>query len=184
MLASMTDSTKVCSHCKSVKLLSEYYTRSQNGKKYPEARCKACSIARTTQRKAANPEYARRVRRASKRNQNAKERHERANGINRERYIYRDARTSDKKKGFEFDLNLEFISRAISEPCVYCADTNTQMTLDRIDNTIGHVMPNVVPACVRCNLVRGKHALRSMAHRGIPNARRTRARSLRRLVTG
>lgn len=29
------------------------------------------------------------------------------------------------------------------------------MTLDRKDNTIGHVQSNVVPACYRCNLTRG-----------------------------
>lgn len=28
------------------------------------------------------------------------------------------------------------------------------MTLDRIDNTIGHVQTNVVAACVRCNYMR------------------------------
>jgi hypothetical protein len=28
------------------------------------------------------------------------------------------------------------------------------MTLDRIDNTIGHVKTNVKPACIRCNLLR------------------------------
>ncbi len=29
------------------------------------------------------------------------------------------------------------------------------MTLDRIDNGFGHTKSNVVPACYRCNLIRG-----------------------------
>ncbi len=28
------------------------------------------------------------------------------------------------------------------------------MTLDRKDNTLGHVMSNVVPSCYRCNMFR------------------------------
>jgi hypothetical protein len=28
------------------------------------------------------------------------------------------------------------------------------MTIDRIDNEIGHTLSNVVPACIRCNYVR------------------------------
>jgi hypothetical protein len=27
-------------------------------------------------------------------------------------------------------------------------------TIDRIDNTIGHTESNIVPACIRCNLIR------------------------------
>jgi hypothetical protein len=29
------------------------------------------------------------------------------------------------------------------------------MTVDRIDNNKGHLLTNVVPACLRCNLARG-----------------------------
>jgi hypothetical protein len=28
------------------------------------------------------------------------------------------------------------------------------MTLDRVDNSIGHIKSNVVPACTRCNYTR------------------------------
>jgi hypothetical protein len=30
------------------------------------------------------------------------------------------------------------------------------MTVDRVDNDLGHLQSNVVPACVRCNHVRGQ----------------------------
>ena len=43
----------------------------------------------------------------------------------------------------------------ITQPCSYCLDTEAKMTLDRIDNTIGHTQANVVPACLRCNVTRG-----------------------------
>lgn len=28
------------------------------------------------------------------------------------------------------------------------------MTMDRIDNSLGHLMSNVLPACIRCNYLR------------------------------
>lgn len=39
--------------------------------------------------------------------------------------------------------------------CFYCGAIDIKMTLDRIDNSIGHTRVNVNPSCVRCNGVRG-----------------------------
>jgi hypothetical protein len=66
-----------------------------------------------------------------------------------------DCRSSDKKKGRENDLDVDFVHAAISEGCSYCGDTDSRMTLDRIDNDFGHTKNNVVSACLRCNLTRG-----------------------------
>lgn len=66
-----------------------------------------------------------------------------------------DSRSSDKKKGLKNNLTKEFIDETISNGCIYCGNTTLRMTLDRIDNTIGHIMDNVVPACIRCNYIRG-----------------------------
>jgi 5-methylcytosine-specific restriction endonuclease McrA len=72
-----------------------------------------------------------------------------------DRWIYVDSRRSDKKIGFENDLTREFIAATIKRGCDYCGELGLRMTLDRIDNSKGHLQTNVVPSCVRCNLVRG-----------------------------
>lgn len=67
-----------------------------------------------------------------------------------------ESRKKDKKKGLENDLDIEFISKEVKKGCIYCEDrAPVRMTLDRIDNTLGHLKSNVVPACERCNRVRG-----------------------------
>lgn len=68
--------------------------------------------------------------------------------------IYADSRKSDKKKGRANDLTKEFIKKQIEKGCSYCGETESRMTLDRIDNGRGHTMDNVVPACIRCNYFR------------------------------
>jgi hypothetical protein len=70
------------------------------------------------------------------------------------RSILTDSRRSDKKSGLLNDLTLSFIERLISGECCYCGDSTIRMTLDRIDNDVGHIESNVVPACIRCNYTR------------------------------
>lgn len=54
------------------------------------------------------------------------------------------------------DLDITTIERMISEGCLYCGETDIlKISVDRIDNNIGHIGSNVNPACLRCNLVRG-----------------------------
>ena len=71
--------------------------------------------------------------------------------------VLMDSRKSDRKRGFI--VNDEFVDYEtarilLGNPCSYCGDRSIQMTLDRIDNSIGHTKSNVVPACIRCNLLR------------------------------
>lgn len=72
--------------------------------------------------------------------------------IDRSFYNYRN---NDKLRGFENDLDREFISSEFSKNCIYCGESNLRMTLDRKDRSIGHIKTNCVPACVRCNYMRG-----------------------------
>ncbi len=70
--------------------------------------------------------------------------------------IVRSAKFSDKKYGREgFDLDKEFVSILIEGGCFYCGVKDIRMTVDRIDNNIGHSKDNVKPACIRCNNIRG-----------------------------
>jgi len=69
-------------------------------------------------------------------------------------YLLLDSRKSDRKSGRSNDLTLEVVQALIVEPCRYCGDTLLKRTLDRIDNTLGHLLTNVLPCCFRCNYLR------------------------------
>lgn len=84
-----------------------------------------------------------------------RQKQERQNPDFRAKYIVKDAAATDKKRGYENDLDIKWVDNAILKGCVYCGETMLRMTLDRIDNDKGHVKDNVVPACIRCNFVRG-----------------------------
>jgi hypothetical protein len=71
------------------------------------------------------------------------------------RYLVRRLHVSDKYKGLECDLTVEFALGALKRGCTYCGRIEgVIMTLDRLDNTKGHLMENVVPACFRCNVLK------------------------------
>lgn len=78
----------------------------------------------------------------------------RAAGIDVARFILREARRSDRLRGRVCDLTKDQIESLISRGCSYCGETGLRMTLDRIDNSGGHTLDNVVPACIRCNYAR------------------------------
>lgn len=71
--------------------------------------------------------------------------------------IYSQYRNSDKKKGLENNIDREWLARIILEGrCEYCGDTR-RLGLDRIDNSKGHTMDNVVVCCYDCNVARGNN---------------------------
>jgi len=86
--------------------------------------------------------------------QNVRRKRLRAAGLELARWILEDARRWDKKHGFVCNLSRKEITELVTQPCTYCTETTIRMTLDRKDNTQGHVRDNVVPACIRCNYVR------------------------------
>lgn len=62
----------------------------------------------------------------------------------------------DDKKGFEFDLTVEWFEQNIlNKSCIYCQRSNVRMGCDRVDNSKGHLKSNVVPSCKECNITRG-----------------------------
>lgn len=61
----------------------------------------------------------------------------------------------DSAKGQSSEITQQFLIDSIfSSLCTYCGTTE-QLGCDRIDNSIGHTIANVVPCCARCNLTRG-----------------------------
>lgn len=61
----------------------------------------------------------------------------------------------DGKKGLRFDIPKEWMYKNCNK-CVYCGNEDYKsLGLDRLDNSKGHTVDNVVTACYICNTTRG-----------------------------
>jgi len=79
--------------------------------------------------------------------------------------VLQDTRNSDRKKGrVGNDLDRAFVKVALARSCTYCGTTTLQMTLDRIDNALAHTKANTMPACIRCNYMRGSMPYEAWLH--------------------
>lgn len=66
-------------------------------------------------------------------------------------------RCKDKKHGWITNITNEYLRDVIENgKCFYCGDTHN-LGLDRIDNSRGHEIGNVVPCCYECNVARGNN---------------------------
>lgn len=143
--------TKLCKSCRLSKPLAEMEKQTKNGKVYYRHRCLACKRKRYHETKYANAGALQEYRRKdAERRKKA-----RAAGTDATKFIYWDSRKTDRKHGRKNDLTKEYIATQIAKGCSYCGEKSLRMTLDRIDNTLGHTQTNTVPACIRCNYVRG-----------------------------
>jgi hypothetical protein len=62
-----------------------------------------------------------------------------------------------KKKHLSFDLTRDDYKRLINTPCHYCQREITETNLsgiDRVDNSLGYSLDNVVSCCSQCNQMR------------------------------
>lgn len=142
--------TRICQVCNQTKEIIEF-KRIRDG--HYRHKCKDCwyklkgenDAQRFAKRKQSNDPYISRL--------NQKRRDWYASAPP-EKWILKESKKNDKRKGFKNDLTIEFIAALIKNPCAYCGETNLRMTLDRIDNALGHTQENVIQACIRCNLIR------------------------------
>lgn len=142
---------KYCNRCKETKPVQKFNTRKVNGKTYYQSQCRKCRKNQAKEAGWTNPdtENERKIRR------NARASRDRTIPERRAYYILQDTKNSDRKKGLLCDLTNEYVTEKLKLPCHYCGDIGNMITLDRIDNRIGHVRSNLLPACVPCNLTRG-----------------------------
>lgn len=71
---------------------------------------------------------------------------------------YASSRSRAKSKHIEFDLTRELYLRLVIQNCVYCgicSNNSSGIGLDRIDNSKGYIVGNVLPCCGMCNRIRG-----------------------------
>lgn len=139
--------SKTCTKCGTPNLSEDNFDKNNRGCSY--SYCKSC---RKEQRNLARRKRFTKPENKLKRSLQVKA--VRQDPLKRANIIAIDSRASDKKYGRDYDLTLDLIRSLISKPCSYCGETELQMTLDRVNNEIGHTENNVLPACIRCNLIR------------------------------
>jgi len=128
---------KTCRKCGKNKKITSFEPTKSGHRRHT---CGACQAARKL---AANPEKVNARRRRYRRSYPAT-------------YIVQDSKQADRRHGrLGNDLTKELVEELIRDGCQYCGEKNVRMTLDRIDNRMAHTIENVIPACIRCNLLRG-----------------------------
>jgi len=120
--------TRICRICKQKKLLQDFYLfPHEDGKSYYRTECKKCNNIKS--------------RIYAKTNVDSK--------------ILHNSRRMDKINNRQNEMTREIIRNLLSKPCHYCESIDIKMSIDRIDNNIGHTILNTVPACIRCNNLKG-----------------------------
>lgn len=66
------------------------------------------------------------------------------------------AKKNAKKRKIIWNLDKDVYFNLINNPCYYCNNiyTNCGVGLDRIDNSLGYEITNVIPCCKFCNMLR------------------------------
>ena len=136
-----------CSRCDRINLTEKDFYKTQSGGLF--SYCKICHNKRSAKNRKIS-----RQRPENKAKDNKKKKLKRQDPAKRANVIAVDTRASDKKFNREYNLTVDIIRSLINRPCSYCGESELQMTLDRINNEIGHIESNVVSACIRCNLIR------------------------------
>jgi 5-methylcytosine-specific restriction endonuclease McrA len=68
-----------------------------------------------------------------------------------------NGRSAAKQNGKAWNLTIEEFTALLPHPCFYCDTPRVGVgaALDRIDNSKGYEIGNVLPACCECNRTRG-----------------------------
>jgi len=71
---------------------------------------------------------------------------------------YSGSKSQARRRKKDWNINFEDYSKLISKNCIYCKKSiknKTGVGLDRLDNSKGYVLSNVVTCCGDCNSIRG-----------------------------
>lgn len=73
-------------------------------------------------------------------------------------FLLKSCQSFDKKRGLHCDLTKQWLlDNIIGKACTYCGTSDEGIGCDRIDNSLGHAIANVVPCCGLCNRTRSNH---------------------------
>lgn len=131
---------KICTKCKEKKSLKNFYFRKDRNS-YTSV-CNNC-VSNNTKEYYNNKILYHRNRAKISYNKN------------KERYLLKSYIRTDKENSLQCNLTVKYMKENItSKPCIYCGNTK-DIGCDRIDNSKGHTIDNVIPCCKICNMTRG-----------------------------
>jgi hypothetical protein len=64
---------------------------------------------------------------------------------------YSNYRSIAKRRNIDFNITKEEFIALWNKPCSYCGSEIVGIGVDRVDNTIGYQVDNIVPCCSWCN---------------------------------
>lgn len=88
-------------------------------------------------------------------------------------YLYGSYKREAIARGLSFEIAKEVFNEIINQNCYYCGSKPNQILykkgmqipfiyngIDRVDNSIGYKIDNIVPACKFCNMAKGRNTLK------------------------
>lgn len=70
---------------------------------------------------------------------------------------FRSYKHGAKRRGLDWDINIEQFHQFWYANCKYCGDTIEGVGIDRVDNAVGYLSDNCVPCCETCNEMKLDH---------------------------
>jgi hypothetical protein len=140
---------KSCSKCGVEKIITDFPWRNKSGgRKIRNAQCASCVR-----------EYRRSYTTSDKGRESARKSYKKHGVYWSKNRIYHVSKAVAKKRKMVFTLSVDEYFNVRSLPCHYCQnvlrdDANKGIGLDRIDNSRGYEIDNVLPCCGFCNTIR------------------------------
>ena len=78
---------------------------------------------------------------------------------------FKKYRQRSPKRGLSFSLTSKDFRDNIEKPCYYCGDSYDGIGFDRVVNTHGYHIDNIVPCCPICNRMKNSAGLRDFVDR-------------------
>ena len=81
------------------------------------------------------------------------------------RRCYYEYKSGAKRRKLSFNLTFKEFTTFWQQPCYYCGENIKTIGLDRVDNSLGYSLNNVVPCCTKCNRMKMKEDRTSFIER-------------------
>ena len=132
-----SDADKTCTRCGGTfPTTTEFFYRNASKPTGWEVHCKGCG-------------------RAARRKSHFKHHEKNLERLKSPQARFQQIRNGARQRDLDWELSFEDVEGFWDQPCHYCGDEIDTVGLDRVDNSQGYVLSNVVPCCGTCNIMRG-----------------------------
>lgn len=151
----MSVPVKKCTICKKHRLKTEFCKNASmaDGK---HNQCKICAKRLWKKYRENNAEKLKAYQQRERAQFPERVRERKAKAVRKPRSRFLDALRVANKRGLVWDISFDDFEKNIKSFCLYCKGPlpETGHGFDRIDNSVGYLIENVVPCCTHCNMLR------------------------------